>query len=82
MVPQLRDLSCRPALREKQRRHAAVVKDWNPSDKPDWLTEEVYLEKIQPRLRGVTIPAISSGLGVSELTRGKFAPGDTYRILD
>ncbi len=51
---------------EKQRRHAAVLKAWNPSDKPGWLTEEVYREKIQPRLAGITVPAISSSLGISE----------------
>jgi hypothetical protein len=35
----------------------------------DWLTEEAYVEKIQPRLASVTlstISAISSTLGVSE----------------
>ena len=51
---------------EKQRRHAAVLKGWNPSDKPGWLTEEVYREKIQPRLAGITGPAISSALGISQ----------------
>jgi hypothetical protein len=64
---------------EKQRKHAVAVKAWNPSDKPDWLTEEVYLEKIQPRLQGVTVPAISSGLGVSEpyaaeIRAGRYIP--------
>src|SRR2546425_12018966 len=49
-----------------QRRHAAAVKTWNASDKPDWLTEETYRARIQPRLSGVTVPAISSTLGVSE----------------
>ena len=51
---------------EKQRRHAAEVKAWNPSDQPAWLTEEFYREKIQPRLSGVTVPALSSALGLSE----------------
>ena len=50
---------------EKQRRHAAELKAWQPSDKPDWLTEATYREKIQPCLAGVTIPVISSALGVS-----------------
>jgi len=49
-----------------QRRHAAAVKAWNPSDKPDWLTEETYRAGIQPRLLGVTVPAISSALGISQ----------------
>jgi CRISPR-associated endonuclease Cas1 len=51
---------------EKQRRHAAAVKAWNTSDKPDWLTEETYRARIQPRLSGITVPAISSTLGISE----------------
>ena len=51
---------------EKQRQHAAAAKSWNPTDKPDWLTEEVFREQIQPRLTPLTVPAISSALGVSE----------------
>jgi len=51
---------------EKQRRHAAAVKASNPSDKPDWLTEEVYREKIHPRLSGITVPVLSSALGISQ----------------
>ena len=50
---------------EEQRRHADEVKAWSPSDKPEWLTEEYYREKIQPLLSGITVPAISSGLGIS-----------------
>jgi CRISPR-associated endonuclease Cas1 len=64
---------------EKQRRHAAEVKAWNSSDKPDWLTEEVYREKIQPRLSGITVPALSSALGLSEpyaaeIRAGRYLP--------
>lgn len=51
---------------EKQRQHAAAVKSWNPTDKPDWLTEKVFREQIQPRLAAITVPGISSALGVSE----------------
>jgi CRISPR-associated endonuclease Cas1 len=50
---------------EKQRRHAAELKAWNPSHQPQWLTEEVYRQKIQPRLSGITVPALSSALGLS-----------------
>ena len=49
-----------------QRRHAAAMKSWNPSDKPEWLTEEAYREKVQSCLVEVTAPAISTALGVSE----------------
>ena len=48
-----------------QRRQAAALKAWNPSDKPDWLDEKTYRDKIQPCLRGLTIPTISQALGVS-----------------
>jgi CRISPR-associated endonuclease Cas1 len=51
---------------EKQRQHAAAVKSWHPSGKPEWLTEQVFREQIQPLLAAITVPAISSALGVSE----------------
>ena len=51
---------------EKQRRHAAAKRAWRPSDQPAWLDEQTYLQKIQPRLAGVTIPVIASALGLSE----------------
>jgi len=64
---------------EKQRRHAAALKAWHPSDKPDWLTEEVYRERIQPRLASVTVPAIASALRISqpyaaEIRAGRHVP--------
>jgi hypothetical protein len=64
---------------EKQRRHAAELKAWNPSDNPDWLTEEFYREEIQPRLSGITVPALSSALGISEpyaaeIRAGRYLP--------
>jgi hypothetical protein len=49
-----------------QRRHAAARWAWRASDKPAWLDEETYARKIQPRLAGVAVPAISSALGISE----------------
>jgi CRISPR-associated endonuclease Cas1 len=49
-----------------QRRQAAARKAWNPLDKPDWLDEKTYREKIMPRLAGVTVPTIVSALAVSE----------------
>jgi CRISPR-associated endonuclease Cas1 len=50
---------------KKQRQHADEIKRWNPSEQPDWLTEDFYREKIQPKLAGVTVPVIASTLGVS-----------------
>jgi CRISPR-associated endonuclease Cas1 len=51
---------------ESQRRQAAALKAWNPSDKPDWLDEKTYREKIQPRLAAITVSRILSALDVSE----------------
>ena len=49
-----------------QQRHAAELKAWQASGNPSWLTEEAYRERVLPLLRGVTVPAISAALGVSE----------------
>jgi hypothetical protein len=55
------------ALRAKtQRKHAAALAAWQPSELPEWLTEEAYRAKIQPALAGITVPAISTALGISE----------------
>jgi hypothetical protein len=55
------------ALRaETQRRHASALKAWKPSDNPDWLTEKTYREKIRPGLMRITVPTISTALGISE----------------
>jgi CRISPR-associated endonuclease Cas1 len=64
---------------EKQRQHSAAAKAWNPSKQPEWLTEEVYREKVQPRLAGVPVGVIASALDVSQpyatdLRKGKYTP--------
>ena len=51
---------------ETRRQHAAALRAWRPSDQPAWLDEPTYREKIQPRLAGVTVPAIRAALGVSK----------------
>ncbi len=63
VVAQSREARARQA--EKQRRHAAAKRAWQSSSLPPWLDEETYLRRIHPRLAGVTIPVISSALGVS-----------------
>jgi CRISPR-associated endonuclease Cas1 len=45
-------------LREAQR-------NWNPSDQPGWLTEQVFREKIQPFLAKLSGTAIANRIGVS-----------------
>ena len=54
------------ALRSKTaRRQTAAKLSWNPSDLPEWLSENVYRERIVPRLRSVTIPTIADALKIS-----------------
>jgi CRISPR-associated endonuclease Cas1 len=48
-----------------QRRHAAEIQVWLPSSNPSWLTETVYVTKIQPRLAVISVPALSSALSIS-----------------
>jgi CRISPR associated protein Cas1 len=49
-----------------QERQAAALKAWNPADKPDWLDEKTYREKIRPQLVSLTVPTIMRALAVSE----------------
>jgi len=51
---------------ETKRRQDAALKSWNPADKPDWLGEEFYHDKIQPALSVIRVPAIQTALSVSE----------------
>jgi CRISPR-associated endonuclease Cas1 len=51
---------------ETQLRHKAAIRAWQPSEQPEWLSEEAYRTKIQPVLAGMTVPAISSALGISQ----------------
>ena len=54
-------------LRAKtQRKHAAALAAWQPSDLPEWLNEEAYRTKVQPVLAGITVSAIAAALGISE----------------
>jgi CRISPR-associated endonuclease Cas1 len=55
------------ALRAKtQRKHAAGLAAWQPSDLPKWFNEEAYRTKIQTALARITVPAIATALGISE----------------
>jgi CRISPR-associated endonuclease Cas1 len=52
-------------LAETRRRHASAISTWQPSTLPTWLTEETYVNKIQPLLKDIANPVIMSALGVS-----------------
>jgi|SRR5215469_4010594 len=49
-----------------QRRHASALRDWKPSDKPEWLDEKTYREKIQPRTKTIKLSLMQSELRVSK----------------
>lgn len=64
---------------KKQHEHNTAAKAWNPSDQPEWLTEQVYREKIQPCLASIPVGVIASALDVSQpyathLRKGKYIP--------
>jgi CRISPR-associated endonuclease Cas1 len=48
-----------------RRRHALALQNWSRSAQPDWLTDEAYMNKIQPRLTGVSLSQIASAISVS-----------------
>jgi hypothetical protein len=50
---------------ETKRRHDLVLKDWSASSQPDWLTDEFYAQKIQPKLAEITVRALASAIDVS-----------------
>jgi CRISPR-associated protein Cas1 len=49
-----------------RRRQMAAERAWKPSDQPTWLTEQLYVEKIQPRLATMSAAKLASALKVSE----------------
>jgi CRISPR-associated protein Cas1 len=65
--------------RETKRRHDLALRNWPPSDQPDWLTDEMYANQIQPRLRDASLSEIASAIGVSipyasDIRRGRRRP--------
>jgi len=51
---------------ETQRRHKQAIRAWKASDLPEWLTREVYVKQVQPKLASVTKANIQQTLRVSE----------------
>lgn len=64
---------------DTQRRHRKAAAAWSPSSQPDWLTEKVYLEKIQPALASLSNSAIASWLGVSRCCASRIRSGPRIR---
>jgi CRISPR-associated endonuclease Cas1 len=46
--------------------HAVANSWWDPSSLPSWLNEELYVQKIQPRLRTIKVREISETMHVSK----------------
>jgi CRISPR-associated endonuclease Cas1 len=51
---------------KSQRRQVAAQRAWNPTEKPDWLDEKAYRERVQPQLLRIAAPKIMSALSISE----------------
>src|SRR5262249_60871551 len=55
------------AKRAKSRRlHFAAQKSWSPSLQPEWLSQSIYQQKIQPRLYTLSTSTIRSELEISK----------------
>jgi CRISPR-associated endonuclease Cas1 len=69
----------RARLATTQRRQQSARWSWDPSSQPDWLTDDFYKKRIQPRLVNVTLSQIASAIGVSilyasDIRRGRRRP--------
>src|SRR5260370_19472575 len=64
-----RELGVSPEARarhaESERRHANARSSWDASSQPGWLTTEVFSQKIQPLLAGISASVIRSPIGDS-----------------
>jgi CRISPR-associated endonuclease Cas1 len=60
---------------EGRRRHAAAIRAWKPTDQPEWLNKETYMQTIRPRLGSLSVPTIRKALGISEVYASKIRSG-------
>jgi CRISPR-associated endonuclease Cas1 len=58
-----------------QRRNALAQHAWNKSSQPEWLTEDFFLEKIQPLLAAISASAIARQISVSRWYAGRIREG-------
>jgi len=49
-----------------QRMHKQAIQNWKPSDLPEWLTRDAYVNQVQPALANIAKSRIRAALGVSE----------------
>jgi len=55
--------------------HAVANTWWDPSSLPSWLTEECYVQRIQPLLKGKKVREIAEAIQVSNLYAGFIRSG-------
>ena len=60
-----REIVCGNATPEVLSDHAVANTWWDPSSLPNWLTEQCYVEQIQPPLRGKKVREIGEAMQVS-----------------
>jgi hypothetical protein len=58
-----------------QRKHRQAERAWTPSAQPEWLTDEFYNDKIQPRLAMLGNAVIAKRLGITECYAGRIRKG-------
>jgi CRISPR-associated endonuclease Cas1 len=58
-----------------RRRNAEACSAWDDSKQPAWLSSEVFLKQIQPKLASTPTSAICSKIGVSRWYAGKIRGG-------
>jgi CRISPR-associated endonuclease Cas1 len=58
-----------------RRRHAEACSAWDASKQPDWLTNEVFSQRIQPLLAGISTSIIRSRIGVSRWYASRIRQG-------
>jgi CRISPR-associated endonuclease Cas1 len=60
---------------ESSQRQNEALQAWNPANHPAWLTNDMYVSQVQPRLLGCTRPAIAEAIGVSVIYAGEVRNG-------
>jgi hypothetical protein len=61
--------------RTSRRRHAQACSAWDPTTQPAWLTEDVFLQKVQPLLVALSTSKIAAAIGVSRGYAGRIREG-------
>jgi CRISPR-associated endonuclease Cas1 len=58
-----------------RRKNALAQHSWKASDQPEWLTEQFYLQKVQPVLATVSASVIARRISVSRWYAGRIREG-------